>query len=104
MELAFRLLIALFVVLAPTVLFLGLWHGLHALRDDRLIERMEQMQAQSGDSNQNEQAALHPATVLTGGETGTAKQRQPNHVDCGTCGTPNPHEVTFCHECLGRLS
>ncbi|PSQ26335.1 hypothetical protein BRD01_00800 [Halobacteriales archaeon QS_8_65_32] len=36
MDVSFRLTIAVFVVLAPTALFLGLWHGLTSLRDDDL--------------------------------------------------------------------
>lgn len=36
MDVPFRVAIALFVICAPTVLFLGLWHGLMSLRDDDL--------------------------------------------------------------------
>lgn len=40
MELLFRVLVAAFVCIAPTVLFLGLWRGLHWMQDDELTERI----------------------------------------------------------------
>ncbi|XVH31960.1 hypothetical protein ACNS7O_01900 [Haloferacaceae archaeon DSL9] len=39
-ELAFRLLAAAILIVAPTILFLALWHGLYYLRDERLIEQL----------------------------------------------------------------
>jgi hypothetical protein len=36
----FRVLVAAFVCIAPTVLFLGFWHGLKRMRDDELIDRI----------------------------------------------------------------
>ncbi|SEO68015.1 hypothetical protein SAMN04487948_104143 [Halogranum amylolyticum] len=97
MELAFRLLVAAFVIVAPSALFVGLWHGLHALRDDRLVARMEEHARES-----ERRSTLTPASLLspTGGESPTAR---PSLVDCGSCGTPNPDDVTFCHECLSKL-
>ena len=94
MELAFRLLVAMFVVVAPSALFVGLWRGLHALRDDRLVARMEEHARES-----NSHARPTPASLLA--PVGT---EQSSVVPCGTCGTPNPDGVTFCHECLARLS
>ena len=39
-EVAFRLLAAAVLAVLPTLLFLGLWRALRALRDDALIDRM----------------------------------------------------------------
>lgn len=95
MELAFRLLVAVFVILAPSVLFVGLWRGLHALRDEHLIERMEE---HARESNTRQHAT--PASILSGGVVSSTR---PSVVACGTCGTANPDGVTFCHECLSRV-
>lgn len=40
MDVLFRVLVAAFVCVAPTVLFLGLWRGLHRMQDDKLVERI----------------------------------------------------------------
>lgn len=39
-EVAFRILVGVFVIVAPTILFLLLWRVLMLIRDDRLIERV----------------------------------------------------------------
>lgn len=96
MELVFRLLVAAFVVVAPSVLFVGLWRGLHALRDDRLVARMEEHATEP-----KRHTNLSPTSLLSVG-TGSSSDR-PSVVTCGSCGTPNPNGVTFCHECLSRL-
>ncbi|WP_101294787.1 DUF7577 domain-containing protein [Halegenticoccus soli] len=95
MELVFRLAVAAFVIVAPSALFLGLWRGLHALRDDRLIERMA---AETG--TRPADLVPNPARLLPDGERG------PNGTDlaiCAACGAPNPADVTFCHDCLSRV-
>ncbi|EJN59203.1 zinc ribbon domain-containing protein [Halogranum rubrum] len=96
MELAFRLLVAVFVVVAPSLLFVGLWRGLHALRDDHLVARMED-HARTDDQRRSPALPFVPPTGKR--ETTT----RVSVVACGTCGTPNPDGVTFCHECLTRL-
>ena len=40
MSTLFRLLVAAFVCVAPTALFLGLWHGLQRLQNGELVERV----------------------------------------------------------------
>ncbi|WP_129113263.1 zinc ribbon domain-containing protein [Halegenticoccus tardaugens] len=94
-ELLFRLALATFVIVAPTALFLGLWHGLHALRDDRLLA---QVTAETG----HRKADLAP----TLGDLFPTARRERTAVDlvaCGACGAPNPPDVRFCHDCLSRL-
>lgn len=96
MELAFRLLVAAFVVVAPSALFVGLWHGLHALRDDRLVARMEEHTRES-----ERRSTPTPASLLPVGDGSPAARH--STVPCDSCGTPNPDGVTFCHECLSKL-
>lgn len=40
MNLLFRVLVGVFVCIAPTMLFLGLWHGLQRMQDGELVERV----------------------------------------------------------------
>ena len=40
MSTLFRLLVAAFVCVAPTALFLGLWHGLQRMQNGELVERV----------------------------------------------------------------
>ena len=97
MELVFRLLVAAFVILAPSALFLGLWHGLHALRDDHLVDRMH---AHTGTTSSPTLSPTAFVPTVGGQSTSEGEFR----VDCRVCGTPNPDDVTFCHECLSRIS
>lgn len=96
MELAFRLLVAVFVIVAPSVLFTGLWRGLHALRDDHLVARME---AHARTDDQRHSPAI-PFVPTAGKRESTTRV---SVVACGACGTPNPDDVAFCYECLTRL-
>lgn len=41
MEAVLRLAFTLVLSVLPTLMFLGLWRGLMALRDDELVERLE---------------------------------------------------------------
>ncbi|MGQ5514854.1 hypothetical protein [Halococcus saccharolyticus] len=44
MDLLFRVLVGVFVCVAPTVLFLGLWNGLQRMQDGELVERVARHQ------------------------------------------------------------
>jgi hypothetical protein len=44
MDVLFRVLVAAFVCVAPTVLFLGLWRGLMRLQNGELVERIADRQ------------------------------------------------------------
>ncbi|WP_224335017.1 zinc ribbon domain-containing protein [Haloprofundus halobius] len=93
MELLFRLLVAGFVIVAPSALFLGLWHGLHRLRDDRLVERLF-------DETDDAELSRGGRFVLT---PTARRSRASGSVACAACGTPNPRGVRFCHDCLSKL-
>lgn len=40
MNLLFRVLVGAFVCVAPSMLFLGLWHGLQRMQDGEFVERV----------------------------------------------------------------
>lgn len=93
LELAFRVAVGLFVVVAPTLLFLGLWRGLMYLRDDELIERVCGREGRASPSS--------PRSLFTGGLSSAADRESP--VVCEACGAPNGSGVEFCRECLSSL-
>jgi len=98
-ELAVRVLMGLFVVVAPTLLFLGLWKGLTYLRDDELIERARRMEGRSSPSPDPTGISAFPASAFDGNEGEEAQET----VVCDACGTANRAGVRFCRECFGRL-
>ena len=88
LELAARVLAGLFVIVAPTLLFLGLWNGLQSMRDGALVQRVTQRT--EGDEMRG--LSLSPT---------------PSHdspaVTCSTCGAGNRDGVAYCQQCLSRL-
>lgn len=92
LELAFRVAMGLFVIVAPTLLFLGLWRGLEALKDDELIERA---QAQ-GDFSSSPSPSEVASSLLPDTDR--------DLTTCQDCGTPNTTDATYCQECLRKLS
>jgi hypothetical protein len=95
-ELAFRLLVAGFVVVAPTALFVAFYRLLVRMRDDDLVnqvlDRTQEVRSRQAD----------PATVLTGGvlRGGTGGERT---RDCPSCGASNPAFASYCGVCLDEL-
>ncbi|MDS0278991.1 zinc ribbon domain-containing protein [Halomicroarcula sp. S1AR25-4] len=99
LELALRVVSGLFVILAPTVMFLALWRGLEAMRDDELIERAQQRaeaMEQSGSEWSFDAAAV--AATVTGGDPVPDEM-----VACPSCGRENRAGVTYCRQCLCEL-
>ncbi|ADB61187.1 hypothetical protein Htur_2307 [Haloterrigena turkmenica DSM 5511] len=93
LELVGRLAVAAFVMIAPTLLFLGLVRGLEKLRDDAFIDRWLQEQG-----HEIEDDVL---TVLASG-IGIEPETDSSHR-CPVCGNPNASSARYCHECLARL-
>lgn len=91
LELAARVAAGLFVIVAPTLLFLGLWRGLEAMKDEELIERARKQQSVSSSPASTPTPSVLPQT---GAETTT----------CDECGTPNVADATYCQECLSKVS
>ena len=99
-ELALRVIAGLFVIVAPTLLFLGLWRGLEAMRDDELIQQVHQR------AEMRDQLPTRPdwsADVLTDDEASPLSETNLSVVTCSTCGTPNMQDATYCQQCFTEL-
>ena len=94
-ELAFRVGVAVVVILAPTVMFLGFWRLLMRMRNGELVERVMQDDRVADEWSTGEFAQPTVLDVLqpTGASGG----------QCPHCGATNPEEAAYCADCLGRL-
>jgi hypothetical protein len=85
-ELVFRLAVAGFVVVGPTLLYLLLWRFLSWLRDDELVERL----AGRGVIDDPDPA---PADILASTTAGAGATR------CSSCGARNFPGAPVCRNC-----
>jgi hypothetical protein len=97
-ELAVRLSVAAFCVVAPSVLFVLFDRWLQGLQDDELVERTMARVNEEGPAGDRS-----PATVLTGGLVDGERRASPDFVTCDGCGAPNPPVATYCDTCLEEL-
>jgi len=86
LELAARVLAGLFVIVAPTLLFLGLWNGLQSMRDGALVQRV----THRAEGNEMPGLSLSPAPDSPA-------------VTCSPCAAGNRDGVAYCQQCLSRL-
>jgi hypothetical protein len=94
LAIAFRLLVAVFCIVAPSLLFVGFVRVLDRMRDDDLVNRvMERVDEQPS-------GAPGPAAVLTGGAVDGST---PDLVACSNCGLPNAGYAGYCGNCLAAL-
>jgi hypothetical protein len=99
-ELAFRVFVGVFVIVAPSALFVGLDRFLVHLRDDDLVNRaLNRVEARPG-------GPKSPASVLTAGIIdGDDGRRAGGAVrTCPSCGAPNPTVADYCDSCLSSLN
>ncbi|EMA20783.1 zinc ribbon domain-containing protein [Haloarcula argentinensis] len=99
-ELALRVIAGLFVIIAPTLLFLGLWRGLEAMRDDELIQQAHQR------AEMRDQPSAGPdwsTDTLLADESSPLSETKMSVVTCSTCGTPNVQDASYCQSCLTEL-
>lgn len=95
LEVAFRVAVAVFVIVAPTLMFLGFWRLLLRMRNGELVERVmsdERIDEQwsSGEFAQpSVLSMIHPSTSSGPG--------------CPHCGASNLPEARYCASCLRRL-
>ncbi|MEA5388694.1 zinc ribbon domain-containing protein [Haloarculaceae archaeon H-GB11] len=93
------LLFTVVLSLVPTVLFLGLWYALLALRDDDLVEQSRAMEARrptySSSPGARKQSPTRPDASGPSESDAT--------VVCPRCGSRNAAGVTYCWHCLGEL-
>jgi hypothetical protein len=95
LELTFRLAVAVFVVAAPSALFVGFYRLLVRMRDDDLVTRVLAHVDETGHRKQS------PAAVLTGGALDAGPGSAT--VACDACGSPNPPFADYCGACLSSL-
>jgi hypothetical protein len=85
--LAARVAVGLFVIVAPTLLFLALWRGLQAMQDDELVRRVRERADAMDD----------PAGFGSPVPTSTST------VPCPECGAGNRRGTAYCKQCLSSL-
>jgi len=90
LELAARVTAGMVVIVAPTLLFLALWRGLEAMRDDELVRRARQRAEGMEESGS-------PFDVVP------TPSHAPGDVQCPNCGAGNREGVQYCQQCLSRL-
>ena len=89
LEVAFRLIAAVILIIAPTLLFLGLWHGLQYMRDEQLIEQIY------GETPGSARPPQFDFSVLfSSGDPATGEDA--NHA-CVYCGKPANRKM--CRRC-----
>lgn len=98
LQLALRVAAGLFVVVAPTLMFLALWRGLEAMRDDELIQRARRRaKADASDSEWQVDAAALTDLATSGDPTADRT------ITCRSCGARNRADVTYCRQCLDSV-
>ena len=97
-ELAWRLLVAVFVIVAPTLLFLGLVRLLERMRDDAFIEQVLSEEERREIEESQTLTTLVDELTVDAGVGGSI-----DTVECPSCGATNLAQATFCAECLSRL-
>jgi hypothetical protein len=100
--LAIRLLVACACVVAPTLLFLGLWRGLIRMRDDDLVNRLLNDDSAGFEVDPVRIAPFAP------GSSGPVTDRDregpaPAAVRCPACNAETASDVRYCADCLVRL-
>ncbi|MCO8246483.1 MULTISPECIES: hypothetical protein [unclassified Haladaptatus] len=100
LETLFRVFVAGVLVVAPTVLFLGLWRGMMALRDGDLVNR-----TMNGDFGPIPESPITAAMFGYGGvqRSRTTSSTAGGQVRCGQCGAVNPEYADYCGNCLDEL-
>lgn len=88
LELAARVLAGLFVIVTPTLLFLGLWRGLQSMQDDALVRRVRERAEASDETGLSLSPSPSPSSSV---------------VTCPTCGAGNRDGTAYCRQCLSRL-
>ncbi|AHZ23527.1 zinc ribbon domain-containing protein [Haloferax mediterranei ATCC 33500] len=96
MGVGFRLLVAGFCIVAPSLMFVGFVRLLDAMRDDALVERvLDRLDEDAGTAG----TSLDPTAFL---QSAREKSHQQMTV-CQGCGAPNTVESRRCGLCGTRL-
>ncbi|WP_227377276.1 zinc ribbon domain-containing protein [Haladaptatus halobius] len=100
-ETIFRVLVGGVLAVAPTLLFLGLWRGLMALRDDDLVNRT--MSGEFGTIPDSPISAMMFGRNAVGREPTPMSGARVERVRCSSCEEPNASYAEFCRNCLEKL-
>ena len=101
-EIVFRLVVAGVLVVAPTILFLGLWRGLMALRNDNLVNRT--LNGEFGRLSDGPIPERLFRTAVGGGPAAdSVASSDVGTMRCPECGQPNPRYANYCGDCLDSL-
>jgi hypothetical protein len=106
LTIVWRVGVVVFVVLAPTFMYLQLLRLLEWMRDDDLIARVvEQHDLETTDTDGHLAAMATDSRQLyfSGGADDSDDTDDGLLVRCPSCGQRNPTGVTYCAGCLGRL-
>ena len=99
-----RLAVTAFVIVAPTLLFLGLLRGLELLRDDELINKIADAEHLRVDDTDDLLRVLSKDTVIdSDAEPKLERLRDASATRCQHCGAPNHSTATYCHDCLESI-
>jgi len=96
METEFRLLVAGFCIVAPSLLFVGFVRLLDAMREDALVERVLDRVDEGGESAGT---ALDPTTFLRSAR----EQSRRRMAVCRECGAPTATDGGRCGLCGAAL-
>lgn len=88
-ELLFRVLVGLFVIVTPTLMFLGLYRGLLRMRDDELVAKLLVQAEREDDADIDRYLA-----DFEGSEESTLAT-----TSCESCGTVVRKRLNFCYQC-----
>ena len=93
------LISALIISILPTLLFLMLWRGLMAMRDDELVEKT---------LGKNPEASFNPAKAMPFMNSNRQQKiaerlTEGSQTVCINCGTRNPQWANYCENCAAEL-
>ncbi|MDG5760566.1 zinc ribbon domain-containing protein [Natronococcus sp. A-GB1] len=91
-----RLALAAFVMVAPTILFLGLVRGLERLQNDALVLELRQQGTLEPSPNDDVLAVLANGLEFD--------RADGSRIECPTCGEPNGTDERCCPNCLDQFS
>ncbi len=107
LAIAWRVGVAVFVIVMPTIMFFQLLRFLEWLRDDDLIaqvvERHDIETDDTGDVLATMATDSHQSVPSRGTDSSTEGTDDDPLHRCEACGHRNARAATYCSGCLGRL-
>ncbi len=96
-----RLAVTVFVIVAPTLMFMGLLRGLEILRDDELINKyVDADDLDIEDTDELLEVLAEDTAIDSDAERSMDGLRDDETIRCQHCGAPNGTTATYCSECL----